>query len=72
MKKKSNLNNDKAKENGLIFRTLKESILDTYEWWNSDAISQEQRDAVELDPKSLLVREKVIIEKWKRGERLIN
>ena len=67
MKKKSNLNNDKAKENGLIFRTLKESILDTYEWWNSDAISQEQRDAVELDPKSLLVREKVIIEKWKRG-----
>ena len=67
MRKKTNLNNDKAKENGLTFRTLKESLLDTYEWWNSDAISQEQRDAVELDPKSLLVREKVIIKKWKRG-----
>lgn len=59
------INNDKAKVNGLSFRPISESVKDTFDWWNSDAISQEQRDVFELDQKSILVREKSIIEKWK-------
>lgn len=59
------INNQKAKENGLSFRPLVESVKDIYDWWYSDAISQERRDKVALDPKSILIREQAIIAKWK-------
>jgi len=38
---------------------------DTYAWWTSDAVTQEQRDEVELNPKSILAREQSIIQEWK-------
>lgn len=59
------INNQKGIENGLTFRPLTETIEDTYDWWNSNAVSQIQRDKVELDPESILVKEKSILEKWK-------
>ncbi len=59
------VSNEKAINNGLQFRPLSETVKDTYDWWNSDAISQEQRDEVEQNPNSLLAREQSIIEKWK-------
>ncbi len=59
-------NNQKALDNGLTFRPLVQSIKDTYNWWYSDAVTKDQRDKVELDPKSLLMREKEIIVKWKK------
>ncbi|MEL7120733.1 MAG: NAD-dependent epimerase/dehydratase family protein [Bacteroidota bacterium] len=59
------INNDKAIANGLSFTPLKKSVTDTYNWWMSDAVSQEQRDKVELNPKSVLVRERSILEEWK-------
>lgn len=59
------INNEKAKENGLTFRPLTQTIKDTYQWWKSDAITQEKRDEVELDPKSILQREADIIASWK-------
>lgn len=58
------INNELAKKNGLTFRPLTESIRDTYDWWYSDAVSREQRDELESNPQSLMVREKSIIEKW--------
>ena len=64
-KNSARISNDKAKKNGLTFRPLVESIKDTHDWWYSDAITQAQRDEYELSPKSILVREKSIIEKWK-------
>jgi hypothetical protein len=45
---------------------LIKTVKDTYEWWISPAVTQEQRDEVELDVKSVLLREKSIIEEWKR------
>ncbi|MEM6719339.1 MAG: NAD-dependent epimerase/dehydratase family protein [Bacteroidota bacterium] len=59
------INNDKAKNNGLTFRPLQKTVKDTYDWWNSEAVSQEQRDAVEKNPDSILAKEQSIIEKWK-------
>ncbi len=44
-------------------RPLSESIKDTYDWWNSNAVSQKQRGEVELDPELNLVRERSILEK---------
>lgn len=58
------INNEKAIRNGLSFRPLSETVKDTYDWWYSDAISQERRNELAKDPKGLLVRESSIIEKW--------
>lgn len=61
----SRISNQKGLDNGLTIRPLVESMKDTYKWWTSDAVSQEQRDAVELDPASVLVKEKEILKEWK-------
>lgn len=61
----AHINNEKAKANGLTFRPLTQTIKDTHQWWNSDAITQEKRDEVELDPESILQREAEIIASWK-------
>ena len=60
------INNIKGIQNGLTFRSLRTSILDTYEWWYSDSISPAQRSKYEQDPNTFLNREKEVIKKWKR------
>ncbi|MDT0553355.1 NAD-dependent epimerase/dehydratase family protein [Urechidicola vernalis] len=64
----SRINNEKSIANGLSFRSLHNSIKDTHDWWYSDAIDDERRNKVELNPKSVLVREKDLITKWKKRE----
>jgi 2'-hydroxyisoflavone reductase len=59
------IDNTRAKENGLSFRPLKASINDTYNWWHSDAVTQERRDKYESNPNSILLREEAIIKEWK-------
>lgn len=60
------INNSLAIENGLEFRDLKTSILETHEWWYSDNLSDEKRNLYEKNPNSILVREKEIITNWKK------
>ncbi|TYA56689.1 NAD-dependent epimerase/dehydratase family protein [Formosa maritima] len=57
--------NQKALQNGLTLRNLKESVIETYNWWNSDALTDERRQKFELNPDSMLVKEKSILEAWK-------
>lgn len=59
------ISNEKAISNGLQFRPLVETVKDTYDWWYSNAVSQERRDEVEQNANSILAREQSIIEKWK-------
>ena len=59
------INNEKCIANGLLFTPLVKTVKDTYVWWTSNAVSQEQRDKVELDTKTVLGREKDIIAAWK-------
>jgi 2'-hydroxyisoflavone reductase len=59
------ISNEKAKLHGLGFRDLKTSVKDSYDWWYSDAISQELRDKYELDKNSLFAKEIEILEAWK-------
>lgn len=61
----SRVNNDKAIENGLTFRPLTESVKDIHAWWYSDAVTEEQRNAFEKNPESVLMREDQILQKWK-------
>ena len=62
----SRVTNEKALKAGLTFRPLKTSVKDIYEWWNSDALTDERRNKLEADPKSLLLREQSVLEKWKK------
>lgn len=61
----SRASNKKAKKAGLTFRELKVSIKDTYDWWYSDALTDERRNKFEQKPDSVLLNEKAILKKWK-------
>ena len=61
----SRASNQKALAAGLTFRDLKTSIKEMHDWWYSNAITQEQRDKFEKDPKGMLTREKELLKKWK-------
>ncbi|MCA6075090.1 NAD-dependent epimerase/dehydratase family protein [Fulvivirga sedimenti] len=60
------INNAKGMTNGLTFRKLQDTVADTYEWWYSDALTDEDRIKFEQDPDSVLAREKDLLERWKK------
>ncbi|WP_299125999.1 NAD-dependent epimerase/dehydratase family protein [uncultured Winogradskyella sp.] len=59
------ISNSKSIEAGLTFRPLTQSVKDTYDWWNSDAITKEHRQKYEDNPNTLLSKEKEMLENWK-------
>ncbi|WKD84678.1 hypothetical protein KCTC32516_00012 [Polaribacter huanghezhanensis] len=61
----SKASNTKAIAAGLTFRDLKTSVKEMHDWWYSNAITQEQRDAFEKNSKGILMNEQEIIKKWK-------
>ena len=61
----ASINNDLAKNNGLTFTSTQKIVKDTYDWWYSDAISEERRQQVESNPDSWLVKEEGVLEDWK-------
>ena len=61
----SKSDNSKAIEAGLQFRSLSETVLATKKWWYSGAVSQERRDNILSNERSLMMREKDILSKWK-------
>jgi len=58
------INNRKALANGLALTPLNTTVQDTFEWWNSDAVSQEKRDEVTQNPDSVLQRETELLRLW--------
>lgn len=60
------IRNEKAIRSGLTIRGLKESVRDTYQWWNSEALTRQRRDKFEQKPGSVLLREAEILENWKK------
>ena len=60
------INNKKGIDAGVTFREIKDTVKDTYDWWYSSALTDEKRAKYELDPNSILVREKSIIDNWKK------
>ena len=61
--------NKKGKKAGLTFRDVKVSIKDTYDWWYSDALTDDRRNKFEQKPGSVLLNEKSILEKWKSRQK---
>lgn len=62
------VNNQHSIANGLDFTPLAQTVKDTYEWWYSDALSEERRQRFESKPNSIIVREKEIISAWKSSK----
>lgn len=58
------IDNEKAIREGLQFRALPDTVKDTYDWWYSDALTEEYRQAYELSPTSVLMREPSILKAW--------
>ena len=65
----SRSSNKKGKKAGLTFRELKVSIKDTHDWWYSGALTDERRNKFEQKPDSILLREKSILENWKKHQK---
>ena len=59
-------NSDKAIAAGLTYRDLKNSIKETYDWWNSDSVPEDMRQKFEGDSKNVYNREAEIIAAWKK------
>lgn len=59
------INNEKGIKAGLTFRPLPETVKDTYDWWYSDALTDEKRNTYEQNPETVYAREKAILEAWK-------
>jgi 2'-hydroxyisoflavone reductase len=59
------VSNSKAIAAGLTFRPLKDTVKDTYDWWNSDAIKEERRQKYETNTNTLLSKEKEMLKNWK-------
>ena len=59
------IDNSRGITAGLTFRPLPETVRDTYNWWYSDALSDEIRAEFEDDPENVLNKEREIIETWR-------
>lgn len=66
------VNNQKALKASLTFRAIKDSIHETLEWWESDALTEARRNQFEQVKGSMLHREKAILETWKQHLKLKN
>ena len=65
----SKSDNSKAISAGLTFRPLSQTVQATKEWWYSDAVSQERRDNILTNERSLMNREQDILAKWKQHQK---
>ena len=63
------INIERAKADGLAFRPLAETTQDVLEWWDSDAVTDEQRRTLIEEPRSMMRREPDIIAAWKARRR---
>jgi len=61
------VNNQHSIANGLSFTPLAQSVRDIYEWWYSDAVTEERRQKLEAGADSTMAREKMILAAWKNS-----
>ncbi|WP_299114916.1 NAD-dependent epimerase/dehydratase family protein [uncultured Winogradskyella sp.] len=58
------IQNTNAINNGLTFRPLKDTIIDTYNWWNSNIIDLERKEKYETNKNALIAKEKELLTQW--------
>lgn len=60
------VNNARAISNGLTFTALAESVRDIYDWWHSEAVTEERRNKLVSGNASLMKKEKDLIAEWRK------
>lgn len=60
----SRADNRLAIKNGLTFRTLKQTVKDTYDWWHSAAVDPKRRQQFLSNANELHNKEKAILKAW--------
>ena len=58
-------NNARAIQRGLTFTPLADSMRDLYEWWLTDAVSDQRRQRLTAAATSLMAREPAILSAWR-------
>ena len=59
------VNNERASARGLELTPLANSMRDLYEWWLTDAVSNERRATLTTAERSLMAREPAILAAWR-------
>ena len=59
------INNQKAISSGLTFTPLAKTIWDVFEWWHSDAVTEDRRNNLWTGEKSILAKEPAVLKAWK-------
>lgn len=60
------ISNKKSITAGLTFRPLKDTVRDTFDWWNSDKVDSERKTRFNTNLKTVLAKEKEMITRWKK------
>ena len=61
----SRSDNTKSIKAGLEFRPLAKTVMDSIDWWYSDAVPEDRRENILIGERSFMTREKDIIKMWK-------
>lgn len=59
------VNIERAVANGLTFTPLADSVRDVFEWWMSDAVTEERRARLVSAERALMSREAEILDSWR-------
>lgn len=59
------VNNTWSISHGLSFTPLAESVRDIYNWWHSEAVTEERRNRLVSGDRSLMKKEKEVIAEWR-------
>nr|WP_321246966.1 NAD-dependent epimerase/dehydratase family protein [uncultured Psychroserpens sp.] len=62
----SRSSSQKAQDTGLTYRPLNDTVKDTYNWWNSDAVSAERKEKYANNPMEFANREQELLTLWKK------
>lgn len=58
------MSTEKIVANGMTYRSLEQTIKDTYDWWHSDAVEKERRENYASNTNSLINREQDLLKSW--------
>ncbi|MDT0558715.1 NAD-dependent epimerase/dehydratase family protein [Ichthyenterobacterium sp. W332] len=60
------MSTEKVINNGMTYRFLKQTVKDTHDWWNSDAVDAKRRDDYMANADTLLNKEAKLLDAWKK------
>ena len=63
------IKHQKAMAAGLTYRPLTTTVQDTFDWWHSNAVDQDRKQAYTNDANTILSRENAILDAWEAHQK---